>query len=133
MKTLARFLCVAAILGLAFTAAAAGKGKGHTKLRIQHDRANGKVVISWDGGKGSDLAQSRNVNGQYHRLRHTSSPVVMDTSEDQSHFQLVGGAGSIYSINVLLMRRALNRAASEVRCVFWKREWPLPVSLDSHW
>jgi hypothetical protein len=76
-------------------------GRGHAKLHIQHDRSSGRVVVSWDGAKGSDLAQSRIVNGRYERLRRTSSPVILEPSDDQSHFQLLSGAESVVSINMV--------------------------------
>src|SRR5688572_20985941 len=105
MKTLTLSWGIAAVFLLALpvsqAADAKAQGRGHTKLHIQHDRASGRVVISWQGGKGSDLAKSRLVNGKYERIRHTSSPVVFEASEDQSHFQLLSGAESIVSVNAV--------------------------------
>jgi hypothetical protein len=104
MKTFTRFLWIGALLPMGLTVVhAEGKalGRGHAKLRIQHDGSSGRVVVSWDGAQGSDLAQSRSVNGQYERLRRTSSPVTLQASEDQMHFELLSGAESIFSINVV--------------------------------
>jgi hypothetical protein len=92
-----------AIFALAAPTWAEGKANGREriKLHIQQERSSGRVIVSWQGGKGGDLAKSRTVDGQYERLRHTSSPVVIEPSGDQSHFQLLSGAESIFSINVV--------------------------------
>jgi hypothetical protein len=103
MKTFRLCCYMGAICALAAPARAEGNanGRGRTKLHIHQDRSSGQVIVSWQGGKGSDLAKSRSVDGKYERLRHTSSPVAIEPSEDQSHFQLLSGAESVVTINIV--------------------------------
>ncbi|HMJ64498.1 MAG TPA: hypothetical protein VK615_04030 [Candidatus Binatia bacterium] len=75
--------------------------QGRAKLSIQHDRANKRVIISWDGA-GNELGQRRGAGARYERTSRISGPVSVDTTAEQMSFALLStAADSVVSENVV--------------------------------
>ncbi len=98
-------VCAALLLVAASVKGAepAARPAPRTKLTIQRNLANGKVVSTWTG-KGV-LKKAASLNDRFRPVRHGQGEYVFDPAESQAVFRLEGtpsnDPSNIYSINVV--------------------------------
>lgn len=94
-----RFGLLCALLTLTTTTAQTAE-PSRTRLNIQHDPVNRRVIVTWYGGEGQ-LARATGFRSAFQRTLTRETPASLDIEGDTAAFALVDAAGGVASANVV--------------------------------